>query len=229
MKQTTQSLGFIVNFLIIAYWISHQEYFSNYTSTNKTHIFIELIFLMTIAGMPFNNHFIAAFPTEVAPRLAISSDIFFAGILTFLSWSYATRGNRLVNENEMSPELVTFMRRQALIVPVFAVVAAGTAVLNPFAWDVILTIGPLFVGEPKPLSFELILENTVLFDEIINHCLLVAVEPASQGDYQEMERFYGVCHCTNRLSVILLDNNIIQSIRIIAPYGVCVRLKGARF
>lgn len=145
MKQTTQSLGFIVNFLIIAYyWISHQEYFSNYTSTNKTHIFIELIFLMTIAGMPFNNHFIAAFPTEVAPRLAISSDIFFAGILTFLSWSYATSGNRLVNENEMSPELVTFMRRQALIVPVFAVVAAGTAVLNPFAWDVILTIGPLF-------------------------------------------------------------------------------------
>ena len=140
----TQSLGFVINFLIIAYyWISHQEYFSYYTSTNKTHIFIELIFLMTIAGMPLNNYFIAAFPAEVAPRLAISSDIFFAGVLTFLSWSYATRGNRLVDAKEMNPELVTFMRRQALVVPGRAVVAAGAAMVNPFAWDVILTIGPL--------------------------------------------------------------------------------------
>jgi hypothetical protein len=35
----------------------------------------------------------------------------------------------------------------------------------------------LFVGRPKPLSFELLLEYTVLFDEIIDHRLLVAVKP----------------------------------------------------
>jgi hypothetical protein len=36
---------------------------------------------------------------------------------------------------------------------------------------------PLFVGKPKPLSFELLLENTVLFDEIVDHRLLAAVKP----------------------------------------------------
>ena len=36
---------------------------------------------------------------------------------------------------------------------------------------------PLFVGNPKPLCFELLLENTVLFDEIVDHRLLVAVKP----------------------------------------------------
>ena len=40
---------------------------------------------------------------------------------------------------------------------------------------------PLFVGEPKPLSFELLLENTVLLDELVDDCLLVAVKPAGQG------------------------------------------------
>ena len=35
-----------------------------------------------------------------------------------------------------------------------------------------------------------------------------------------MERFYGACHCTNRLSVISFDNNIIQSVRIFAPYAI---------
>ena len=33
----------------------------------------------------------------------------------------------------------------------------------------------LFVGEPKLLSFELLLKNTVLFDEIIDDRLLVSV------------------------------------------------------
>ena len=40
-----------------------------------------------------------------------------------------------------------------------------------------------------------------------------------QGDYEKMERLYGVCHCANRLSVIFIDNNIIQLVRIFAPYG----------
>ena len=79
---------------------------------------------------------------------------------------------------------------------------------------------PLFIGAPKPLSFDLILENTVLFDEMIDDCLLLAVEPAGEAGYQEMERLYGVCHCTNRLSTILIDNNIIQFVRIFAPYGL---------
>ena len=78
----------------------------------------------------------------------------------------------------------------------------------------------LFVGEPKPLSFELLLEHTVLFDEIVDDRLLVAIKPAGQGNYEEMERLYDVCHCTNRLSVILFDNNIIQLVRIFAPYAL---------
>lgn len=135
----------MISFLIIAYyWMAHQEYFRHYTGTNKIHTFVEWLYLMAIAGMPINNHFIAAFQTEVAPRLAISSDIFAAGLLAFLSWTYATSGNRLVDGDKLSPELVTFMRRQALVVPAFAVVAAGAAFLQPFAWDLSLTFGPLF-------------------------------------------------------------------------------------
>ena len=37
---------------------------------------------------------------------------------------------------------------------------------------------PLRVGETKPLPFELILQNTVLFYEIVNDRLLVTVKPA---------------------------------------------------
>ena len=78
----------------------------------------------------------------------------------------------------------------------------------------------LNVGEMKPLSFELVLKNSILFDEIVNDCLLMAVKPSGQGDYQEMERLYDVGHCTNRLSVILLNYNMIRIVRFFAPYGL---------
>jgi uncharacterized membrane protein len=143
-SQIGQSFSFVINFVIIGYyWITHQEYFSYYKRTNKVHTLIELLFLMTIAAMPFNNHFIAAFPLEIAPRIALTSDIVGAGLLAFLSWSYATAGNRLVDKREVDPEVVRFMRLQALAVPVVALVAIGVAFLHPLAWDVILTVGPL--------------------------------------------------------------------------------------
>ena len=68
-----------------------------------------------------------------------------AGFLSFLSWSYATAGHRLVDERGVDPELVSFMRWQALAVPLVALVALGLAFLHPLAWDVVLTIGPLAV------------------------------------------------------------------------------------
>jgi len=45
-----------------------------------------------------------------------------------------------------------------------------------------------------------------------------AVKPTGQGTYEEMERLCSVSHCTNHLSVILVDNNIIRLVRIFAPY-----------
>jgi uncharacterized membrane protein len=143
-KNMSQSLGFAISFLLIAYyWVSHQEYFSHYTGTNKIHICFELLFLLAIAGMPVNNDFIEAFPMELAPRLAISSDIFFAGMFTFFSWSYATSGNRLIDAAVTTPETVSFMRGQALVMPAVAIIAAAAAVLHPLAWDAVLFVGPI--------------------------------------------------------------------------------------
>ena len=93
--------------------------------------------------MPLNNDFIEAFPNELAPRIAISSDIFMAGLFTFLSWSYATAGNRLIDPAETSPETVKFMKYQAMVMPVIAIIAVGAAFIHPLAWDALLFVGPI--------------------------------------------------------------------------------------
>jgi len=48
----------------------------------------------------------------------------------------------------------------------------------------------------------------------------MAVTPAGQGNDQEVERLHDRGHWTNRLSVILPNNNIIRLVRIFAPYAI---------
>ena len=68
----------------------------------------------------------------------------------------------------------------------------------------------MFVGEPKSLSSELLLEHTAFLDEIIEDHLLLAVKPAGQRNDEEVEGLYDRGHCPNRLAAILPDNNIIR-------------------
>ena len=77
----------------------------------------------------------------------------------------------------------------------------------------------MFVGEPKTLSSELLLEHTVLLGEMFDEHLLLAVDPAGQGDYMAMQRLYCVRYSMYRLSLISFYNNIIRLVRIFAPYG----------
>jgi hypothetical protein len=89
--------------------------------------------------------------------------------------------------------------------------------ITPSSQEMESPVNPGRFSKSKPLSFEFILEKTVLFDEIINDRLLLAVEPAGQSDYKALERLYSVFHCTSRLSATVFDNKIIRLVRIFAP------------
>ena len=46
-----------------------------------------------------------------------------------------------------------------------------------------------------------------------------AINPAGQGDKQQIEGLYDVGHCTNGLSVIFPGSNMVRFARILVPYG----------
>ena len=66
----------------------------------------------------------------------------------------------------------------------------------------------------------MLLEHTILLDEIIDDHLLLAVKPAGQRNYEEVEGLYDSGHCPNRLAAILSDDIIIRLVRIFAPYAI---------
>ena len=143
-------VGFAIGFLIVAYyWTTHQKYFSYLVKTNTAHSMLELIYLMALAMVPFSNQFLAAYPTALLPRVWISLDITLVGLMLFFTWSYATKNGRLVATGSLDDSTRTVMGRQALVMPVLAVVAAVAGFFYTYLWDAILVVGPLVVTVRK--------------------------------------------------------------------------------
>lgn len=135
---------FVISFLIIGYyWIAHQVYFSYYTRTDKAHTFLELICLMFLAVMPFSTQFVGVHGDLFEAKLIASADIFAVGVAQYGAWLYATTNDRLVAPGKPDEAIRSALRTQALMLPGFAVVAAGAAYFYAHLWEVVLIIGPV--------------------------------------------------------------------------------------
>ncbi len=137
-------ITFMISFLIIAYyWITHQVYFSYYTHTDKGHTFLELIYLMCLAVMPFGTQFVGAHGDLFEAKLVASADIVAVGVMQYATWVYATRKDRLVAPGVPDAATRSALGFQALVLPAAAVVAAVAAYFYSFLWEVVLIVGPV--------------------------------------------------------------------------------------
>ena len=144
-----QWAGFVISFILIAfYWISHQQLFSYYVRTDKTHTLLELIFLMCVTIMPFGNHFIGQYYDLYEARLVVSIDLAAVGFMTFLIWSYATKNRRLIGD-EPDDETIAALRKATIVMPITALVAAAAAYFWLYLWEICLLIVPTILTLKK--------------------------------------------------------------------------------
>ena len=138
---------FVISFLIIAYyWVTHQVFFSYYTHTDKTHTFLELIYLMFLAAMPQSNQFVGMHGDLFEAKLVASADIVAVGLMQYAAWVYATANDRLVRPGVPDAETRSALARETLMLPVFAVLAAVAAYFYAFLWEVVLVVGPVLAA-----------------------------------------------------------------------------------
>src|SRR5207248_11383226 len=100
-----QVLSFVISFLVVGlYWIAHHRIFGYIKRYDPPLIWINLVFLMFIAFLPFPSLLVGSHLGEVSvPKAAqISVAVLYSavlaliGILQLLLWVYATTGHRLV-------------------------------------------------------------------------------------------------------------------------------------
>lgn len=120
--------------LVAVYWIEHTQRFAFYKKTDESHLWISILYLMSLFIVPYSNDLIISFPENSLVKVWYSLNIFLIGIFSWLSWVYATTKHRLV-DSSLSTSIITANNFRALIEPVFSLLTIPVALFNQSLWE----------------------------------------------------------------------------------------------
>lgn len=90
-------VGVIISFFVISlYWVSHHKLFGFINHYNKSIVWPNLIFLLSIIFMPFTTAYLSEYynPSLSMPLILYTLNINFAGLASFRLWSVATNAKK---------------------------------------------------------------------------------------------------------------------------------------
>jgi uncharacterized membrane protein len=126
-------LSYVISFLVLAvYWQAHHRVFKPITGYDGTLVWLNLLFLMAIAFLPFPTSLLGEYGQEQVSVVIYAANAAVASLLLVaISW-YATSGHRLV-ASDLDDEAERIQRVQGLAVPVVFVLSIGIAFFSPRA------------------------------------------------------------------------------------------------
>ncbi len=145
--------GFITSFIIVGItWANHHEMFRFIKRSNHYFLLLNIIFLMTIALIPFPTAVLAQY--IVIPTQRVTATAFYSGTLLAMSimynivWLYALKNNLMAPQ--CNPDVLKIMTRGYLLGPILFSIAfilafiwyPASLALNIFAYFIFLLPSP---------------------------------------------------------------------------------------
>jgi uncharacterized membrane protein len=121
-------LSFGISFVILAiYWMAHHRQFHYIKHSNRTLIWINIMFLMATCLLPFSTSLLGEYRDQEISILVYGSNSIIIASLLYIQWWYATTSrhhSRLVDEN-LDPIIKTTSSRRLLFGIIVYLVAIG--------------------------------------------------------------------------------------------------------
>ena len=145
-------IGHIASFLVLGiYWIGHHNMFMHIQRHDRVLLWLNVLFLMLVASMPFPTGLIVEFTEGQLPLIIFFGTLAAAGVVLDIIWWYATRNRHLVDEN-IDQALVSFVHRRVLIVPLVYIIGIGVSFASVLAAQLMVIIVALVSIVPNPLD-----------------------------------------------------------------------------
>lgn len=118
-------------FLLSVFWIIHHKQMEVVRRFDEALIWLNILGLMFVCLIPFSTSLMGEYSAEQVAAVLFEVNLMAIGLFFFLMWSYATKGMRLVDTEEVSPERVRRGRRRNLVIPAVSVVAIAISFVSP--------------------------------------------------------------------------------------------------
>jgi uncharacterized membrane protein len=125
------------------YWVGHHNQFAVIRRTDRVLIWINILFLMGVTGIPFSTALLGAYPDQQIAVVIYGGNLIAIGLVLYGHWRYATDNQRLT-DSDLDPLLVRRAARRILIGPSAYLLAIGLSFLSPAASIAIYALVPVY-------------------------------------------------------------------------------------
>ena len=131
MVSLFQQLGiYAFSFILLAsFWRAHHMQFFYIKRSDSFFIWLNVIWLMFVALVPFSTNFVSDFGDHTLPMLFFNINMFVVGIFFILMWTYARRKDFFITE--MTPEHYNMVKKINYILPSAALIAVCITFVSP--------------------------------------------------------------------------------------------------
>ena len=146
LEQWHEFFGFVLSFLVIgSYWVNHRRIFTHIERHDKGIVWLNLLFLLMVAFIPFASSVFATYPNRFG-IMFLSGTLALTGVTLALLWSYATRRELL--EEGLTSRLVEIQTARFLASPFVFVLSIILTAFNPVfgivAWLLLIPVNAVF-------------------------------------------------------------------------------------
>jgi len=136
----------VVTFAVLGiYWVGHHNIFLYIKRHDRALLWLNNLFLLFVAVMPFPTGLIVAYGNDRAAVIAYAGTLVLAGLSLDLIWRYATGKYRLVTPN-LDPGLIAFVHGRVLLAPLVYLVAIGVSFVSiPVAKLLFLVVAVAYI------------------------------------------------------------------------------------
>jgi uncharacterized membrane protein len=130
-KEYVNFFSYLISFLIAGlWWNAHNRNFRQIRSSDATLRWLNLLFLLWIALLPFFTKILDQYNTLQIAVVLYATDQAAAGIFLGLSWWYASRNNRLLDKHLTKTAIKSRLLTNA-IAPIFFIISMGISFIDP--------------------------------------------------------------------------------------------------
>jgi uncharacterized membrane protein len=123
-------LNYAIAFLLLAsFWVSHSKAFHMMKATEHKHIWINMIFLMFVALVPFTTALAGDYSDDSIAWTMFGANMFMLGILLYLNGWYAARNPHILRD-DMDMEYMRVWKMRALVVPAVSLISVCIGFMN---------------------------------------------------------------------------------------------------
>jgi uncharacterized membrane protein len=136
-------LAYAISFVVAGvYWVGHHNQFPAIQYTDRILLWITVVFLLFVTGIPFSTALLGAYPDQQIAVVVYGGNLVVIGLVLYGQWWYATSGHRLTDPN-LDPLLIRRAARRILIGPSAYLLAIGLSFISTAVSVAIYALVPI--------------------------------------------------------------------------------------